>query len=48
MKPTAGILDYAETHPEATPLCPAGLLHLGNRTAVDYQQLQPVEEARRG
>ena len=29
------ILDYAETLPEATPLCPAGLLHLGNRAAVD-------------
>ena len=35
MKPTAGILDYAETLPKATPLCPAGLLHLGNRAAVD-------------
>ena len=29
------ILDYAATLPEATPLCPAGLLHLGNRAAVD-------------
>ena len=29
------IIDHAETFPEATPLCPAGLLHLGNRAAVD-------------
>ena len=35
MKPTPGILGYAVTVPEATPLCPAGLLHLGNRPAVD-------------
>ncbi len=25
------IIDYAESLPEATPLCPAGLLHLGKR-----------------
>lgn len=29
------IMEYAENLPEATPLCPAGLLHLGNRAAVD-------------
>ena len=29
------ILEYAESLPEATPLCPAGLLHLDNRAAVD-------------
>ena len=29
------IMEYAETLPEATPLCPAGLLHLGNRAAID-------------
>ncbi len=28
-------MEYAESAPEATPLCPAGLLHLGNRAAVD-------------
>ncbi len=29
------ILQHAEGLPEATPLCPGGLLHLGNRAAVD-------------
>lgn len=29
------ILEYAEALPEATPLCPAALLHLGSRAAVD-------------
>ena len=29
------IMEYAETLPEATPLCPGALLHLGNRAAVD-------------
>ena len=29
------IMEYAETCPEATPLCPGALLHLGNRAAVD-------------
>ena len=29
------IINYAESLPEATPLCPAGLLHLGKRVAVD-------------
>ena len=29
------VMEYAESLPEATPLCPAGLLHLGKRTAVD-------------
>ena len=29
------IMEYAEGLPEATPLCPAGLLHLGKRAAVD-------------
>ena len=29
------IMEHAESHPEATPLCPAALLHLGNRAAVD-------------
>ena len=29
------IMEYAASLPEATPLCPAALLHLGNRAAVD-------------
>ena len=29
------IMKYAASLPEATPLCPAALLHLGNRAAVD-------------
>ena len=29
------IMEYSEALPEATPLCPAALLHLGNRAAVD-------------
>ena len=29
------ILEYAAGLPEATPLCPAALLHFGNRAAVD-------------
>ena len=29
------IMEHAEALPEAAPLCPAALLHLGNRTAVD-------------
>ncbi len=29
------ILDNAEAQPEATPLCPAALQHLGNRAAID-------------
>ena len=29
------IMDHAETLPEATPLCPGALLHLGKRAAVD-------------
>ncbi len=29
------IMEHAATAPEATPLCPAALLHLGNRAAVD-------------
>lgn len=29
------IMEYAEACPEATPLCPGALLHLGNRAAVD-------------
>ncbi len=29
------IMEHAATLPEATPLCPAALLHLGNRAAVD-------------
>ena len=29
------IMGHAEALPEATPLCPAALLHLGSRTAVD-------------
>ena len=29
------ILDYAEALPEATPLCPGALLHLGSRAAID-------------
>ncbi len=29
------IMEYAQARPEATPLCPGTLLHLGNRAAVD-------------
>ena len=29
------IVEYAEALPEATPLCPGALLHLGKRAAVD-------------
>ena len=29
------IMEYAQAFPEATPLCPAGLLHLGKRAAID-------------
>ena len=29
------IMEHAEALPEATPLCPGSLLHLGKRTAVD-------------
>ncbi len=29
------IMEHAEARPEATPLCPGSLLHLGNRAAVD-------------
>ncbi len=29
------IMEYAEACPEATPLCPGALLHLGKRAAVD-------------
>ena len=29
------ILEYAEASAEATPICPAGLLHWGSRAAVD-------------
>ncbi len=29
------IMEHAATLPEATPLCPTALLHLGNRAAVD-------------
>ena len=29
------IMEHAEAFPEGTPLCPAALLHLGNRAAVD-------------
>ena len=29
------IIEHAEVLPEATPLCPGALLHLGNRSAVD-------------
>ena len=29
------IMEYAENLPEATPMCPAGLLHLGKRAAID-------------
>ena len=29
------IMEHAEALPEAAPLCPAALLHLGNRAAVD-------------
>ncbi len=29
------IIEHATALPEATPLCPAALLHLGNRAAVD-------------
>ena len=29
------IMQHAEAHPEATPLCPGSLLHLGRRAAID-------------
>ncbi len=29
------IMEHAEARPEATPLCPTALLHIGNRAAVD-------------
>ncbi len=29
------IMEYAKARPEATPLCPGALLHLGHRAAVD-------------
>ncbi len=29
------IMEHAEALPEATPLCPSALLHLGKRAAVD-------------
>ncbi|MDE0286298.1 MAG: DUF6088 family protein, partial [Gammaproteobacteria bacterium] len=29
------IMEYAEALPEATPLCPGSLLHIGSRAAVD-------------
>ncbi len=29
------IMEYAETLPEGTPLCPGALLHLSNRAAID-------------
>ena len=29
------IMEHAESLPEATPLCPGALLHLGNRAAID-------------
>ena len=29
------IMEYAEASPEATPICPSALLHLGSRGAVD-------------
>ena len=28
------IMEHAEATPEATPICPAALLHLGQRAAV--------------
>ena len=28
------IMEHAEAMPEATPICPAALLHLGQRAAV--------------
>ncbi|MDE0307645.1 MAG: hypothetical protein OXI87_22590 [Albidovulum sp.] len=29
------IIEYAGAHPEATPLCPGALLHLGHRASID-------------
>ena len=29
------IMEHAEALPEATPLCPGSLLHLGKRVAID-------------
>ena len=29
------IMEHAQAHPEATPLCPGALLHLGHRAAID-------------
>ena len=35
------IMEHAEAMPEATPICPAALLHLGQRAAVG-QALSPA------
>ena len=32
------IMEHASGLPEATPICPAALLHLGKRAAVDQQR----------
>ena len=34
------IMEHAGVLPEATPLCPAALLHLGKRAAVDQALLR--------
>ncbi len=40
------IMEHAEALPEATPLCPAALLHLGNRAAVDQALSRLARSAR--
>ncbi len=43
------IMEHAEALQEATPLCPASLLHLGNRAAVDRRAArEPTRCVRRG
>lgn len=42
------ILDYAATLPEATPLCPANLVHVGNLAAVDQALARLARSDRSG
>ena len=34
------IMEHAEATPEATPICPAALLHLGQRAAVGQARIR--------
>ena len=42
------IMEHAEALPEATPLCPGGLLHLGKRAAVDQALSRLAKSGRLG